>query len=132
MYRWKYDLFCRSKIYSVNNPGRCNQVMYDALVATPPHSDLNRRVNSDHLIGDLDYFKMSLRLFLCCFFFSVMRPRAGRFWTRKVAKQTKENLYKKRLFMDLKKNRNCDCKGLVMLSINLVIISPLPAKPNSP
>ena len=37
-------------------------------------------------------------------FFSVLRPRAGRFWLMKVAKQTKENCCKKRFFMEFSVN----------------------------
>jgi hypothetical protein len=55
-------------------------------------------------------------------FFSVLRPRAGRFWTTKVAKQTKENFCKKHLFCGIFFESYYDCIGFVMLSINLVII----------
>jgi hypothetical protein len=53
-----------------------------------------------------------IRPFLC---FSVLRPRAGRFWTTEVAKQTKENIYKIHLFMKFSFLKlYCECKGIVM------------------
>jgi hypothetical protein len=55
-------------------------------------------------------------------FFSVLRPRAGRFYTTKVAKQTKANLHKIHLFIKFSFNCGRKWKGLVMFSIILAII----------
>jgi hypothetical protein len=51
-------------------------------------------------------------------FFSLLRPRSGRFWTIKFANQSKENLYKLRLFV--KFPYNC------VLNAKVLYCSPLP------
>jgi hypothetical protein len=45
-------------------------------------------------------------------FSSVLRPHAGRFWTTKVTKQTKENLCKMCLFMKISFNCNVNAEIL--------------------
>jgi hypothetical protein len=62
-----------------------------------------------------------IRPLLC--FFSVLRPRAGiGFEPRKLKNKQRKIFFKKRLFMEFSFNRNNNYKGLVTLSINLLII----------